>query len=158
MSPSQQDNDFAPAKYQDNALSLQSTSDQESELYNDDGRDNSIDTFKINDFDLSLLRDEEAQEQLLAKRDQVGGAGHGSQGHRAHAGMGGKRASKPERKRRARFKRYVDGENDEEGGLMFEMEEGFKNTSSSSSSDSSPLKDFDQQRRQARKVTIACSS
>lgn len=143
MSRAQQDNLLAHDRYDNDAASLRSTSDQALDLEDERLAEKSRTTLELHDYDASVLRDEEECQNLLTKKGPFDAINknvfRGSSSHTA-LGLGDRQARRQRRKERRASKRGLKGETAEEGQLMVEMEEGFKDTSSrSSSSDSLPL-------------------
>ena len=139
MARIQQDDILAPAKYDDDATSFQSLSDQASDAEVEHLEEKSRTTLELNDCDASLLREEEERETLLTKEGRLDGVKRLFKGSSSDPGatMGEKEARRQRRSKRRSSRRGLRGESAEEGQLMFEMEEGFKDTSSRSSSSDS---------------------
>lgn len=118
MAQTQDKSILAPTSYDDDAVSLRSASDQALDSDSAHTRDKSKDPLEVDDFDRSLLREEEEHEHLLA--------GHGSKNCRNDAGdiIGGRKSRKHRRKRRSKSEWKL-------------MEEGFKDSSSRTSSSDS---------------------
>ena len=136
MSSAQQDNLLARGTYDADAASLRSTSDPASGSEDELHVEKSRSTLELEDHDASVLREEEERESLLAKKGPFDGFKHVFQGSLSDVGfsLGDREARRQRRKERRGSRRGLRGENAEEGQLMFEMEEGFKDISSRSSS------------------------
>jgi hypothetical protein len=143
MPRAQRDSLLAPATYDYDAASLRSTSDQGSDSEDEKLVEKSQTTLELNDYDSSVLREEEERENLLTKRGRFDGIKKMFKGSSSDVGLtlGDREARRRRRKERRGSMRGLKGDSAEEGQLMFEMEEGFKDISSrSSSSDSLRLK------------------
>lgn len=138
MARAGRDDILASAKYDNDAASLRSLSDHGIDV-EEDFEEKSRTTLELNDYDASLLREEEEREKLLAKGTRFDGVKRlfkGSLSDR-EISMDENGARRQRRRERRGSRRGLLGENAEEGQLMFEMEEGFKDTSSRSSSSDS---------------------
>src|SRR2546421_3503111 len=135
---------LSPSTYNDDAASLRSISDQDSDSEDDQVIRGTRTTFEIAEHDRTVLEEEEEREKLLAG----GGAGDGlrrifslSNGSRVMVGKRERRKQRrkerKERKerRRNRKNRLLNG-GGEDGELTFEMEEGgLRSDTSADSSD-----------------------
>jgi hypothetical protein len=136
MSYPESDDILARASYDDDATSLRSASDQgpnsDDERFTTDLRD----SLDVKEYDASILREEEEREELLAKKSTFDGIRRVFKGS-SNDGLlsfGDREARRQRRRKRRGSERGLKGESAEEGQLMFEMEEGFKDISSKSSS------------------------
>lgn len=134
--PSNRTDDFlSPARYDDDAASLRSASDQDSDSEDDEIVGAARSTLELNEHDQAILKEEEEREKLLTKTSPVQGlrrifSGGLDNGSSVKIGKREKRRRRREAQRAERRKRQ--GGDGEEGELMFEMEEGFKDNSGSS--------------------------
>jgi len=139
MLRTQQANPLAQACSDNKAASLRSPSHQASDSEDEGLTEKSRTTLELNDFDASVLRDEEEVQNLLSKKGPFHGFKNVFKGASSNLALKqrdqGTRSQR--RKRRRASKRGLEGESAEEGQLLFEMEEGFKDTSSRSSSSDS---------------------
>jgi hypothetical protein len=143
MPQAHRDKFIAPATFDNDAASLRSTSDQSSDSEDEELVEKLRTTLELDDYDSSVLREEEEREKLLTKRGPFGGIKQMFKGSSSDVGLtlGDREARRRRRKERRGSMRGLKGDSAEEGQLMFEMEEGFKDISSrSSSSDSLGLK------------------
>ena len=140
MSQIQQNNLLTSGSYDNDAASLTSNSlDSDDEHFIEESRT----TLDLHDYDSSVLRDEEERENLLIKRGTFGKIKRAFTDSSNNAGLkpSEREARRKWRRERRGSRRGLKGEGAEEGQLMFEMEEGFKDNSSRSSSSSSLLLD-----------------
>lgn len=139
MSRAQHDNILISTQYDHDAASLLSTSDQASDSEDEYLKKKTRTTLELDDYDASVLREEEERENLLTGKGTFNGVKHLFGGSSSHAGVevDGKKTREQRRKGQKDFRRGVNRESAEHGQLMFEMEEGFKDTSSKSSSSDS---------------------
>ena len=139
MSRSPQDNPLTPATCDNDATSLIPASDQSSDSEEERLVEKSRTTLELNYYDASLLRDKEEHENLLTEKGPLHGMKNVLKGPSSDAGLslGGREARSKRRKQRRGSKLGQRGDRAEEGQLMFQMEEGFKDISSRSSSSDS---------------------
>jgi hypothetical protein len=136
MPPTQRDVHLPEGRQDNDATSRKSSSDQasdsEEELYIEKSRR----TLELKDYDASILQDEEEHENLLTRKGRFDGIKRlfqSSSNDGAHM-IGVREPRRRRREKRRASIRGLMGGSAEEGQLMFEMEEGFKDTSSRSSS------------------------
>lgn len=139
MSRSPPDNPLTPAPYDSDATSLRPALDQPSDSEEELLAEKSRNTLELNNYDASLLRDEEERENLLTKKGPFQGMKNVFKGPSSDAGLnlGGRGVSSKRRKQRRGSTLSRKGNRAAEGQLMFEVEEGYKNISSRSSSSDS---------------------
>jgi hypothetical protein len=122
---------LSPANYDNDASSLRSPSEQDSDSDDDALLDQVRSTLEIAEHDRAVLEEEEELENLLTRR----GAGHGLR--RMFSPSGGSvrigKAKKERRPRRGSRRERVS----EDGELMYEMEEGIGDDNASLLSGSS---------------------
>ena len=143
---------LSPAHYDDDAASLRSASDQESDSEDDEVLQGARSSREIAEHDRLVLKEEEEREKLLTEGDSAGKglrrifSGSHSNGSRVKIGKQERRRQRRQDRKAARRRRM--GKDDEEGVLMYEMEEGgtHDDVSSASSNDSS---DLDRRRMQS---------
>ena len=136
---------LSPAHYDDDAASLRSASDQESDSEDDEVLQGARSSLEIAEHDRLVLKEEEEREKLLTEGDSAGKglrrifSGSHSNGSRVKIGKRERRRQRKQERNAARRRRKAN--NNEEGELMYEMEEGgpHDDVSSASSSDSSDL-------------------
>ncbi len=132
---------LSPAHYDDDAASLRSASDQDSDSEDDQVLQGAQSSLEIAEHDRSLLKEEEEREKLLTGDSAGKGlrrifSGPHSNGSKVKIGRQERRTQRRQDRRAARRKKR--GRNDEEGELMYEMEEGgLRDDASSASSNSS---------------------
>lgn len=139
MSRSPQDNPLTPATYENDATSLTPAPDQSSDSEEERLAEKSRTTLELNDYDASLLRDEDERETLLTAKRPLHGMKNVLKNPSGDAGLslGGREVRRKRRKQRGGSTTGQKGDRAEEGQLMFQMEEGFKDISSRSSSSDS---------------------
>lgn len=126
---------LSPSNYDNDAASLRSPSEQDSDSEDDEFLRHPRSTLELAQHDRSVLDEEEELEKLLTRR----GPAHGLRrifspnGSSVRIGKKGRRRAQKEA-RRARRERVS-----EEGELMYEMEEGFRDDDSLMSGSSSDL-------------------
>jgi hypothetical protein len=136
MSQAQQDSLLTSGAYDNDALSLRSSSNRDSDSEDERLIEESRTSLDLHDYDSSVLREEEERENLLIKRgplDMIKHAFIDSSNNVAFKPKDREARRKQRRERRA-SRRGLKSETAVEGQLMFEMEEGFKDNSSRSSS------------------------
>lgn len=126
---------LSPSNYDNDAASLRSPSEQDSDSEDDEFLRHPRSTLELAQHDQSVLEDEDELEKLLTRR----GAAHGLR--RIFSPNGSSvRIGKKERRRARREARQARRERvSEEGELMYEMEEGFGNDDSLMSGSSSDM-------------------
>lgn len=159
MSRHPEDNLLARASYDTDAASLRSTSDHLSDSEDEDLVEESRTFLEMNDYDASILREEEERENLLNKKGPFDGIKRMFKGSSSNVGLslGDREARRRRRRERRGSRRGLKGESAEEGQLMFEMEEGFKDNSSRSSSSDFPRLErhkWDKHEKQVRDVPV----
>jgi hypothetical protein len=156
MSPAQNDNLLAQVGYDNDASPLNSTSDQASDSEDERIVERTRTTFELNDYDASVLREEEERENLLTKPGRFHGINRAFKrsSNSAEVPLGDQEARRQRRKKRRASLRGLKGESAEEGQLMFEMEEGFKDHSSRSSSSESLLLDRQKWNKYEKQVSF----
>lgn len=120
---------LSPAAYDDDASSLRSLSEQDSDTEDDEFLRNSRSTLELTEHDRSVLEEEEELEKLLTKGG-AGGLRRIFSGNGGGSGSGRVRIGRRERRGRRRGeedRNGVSGEGSEgeRGELMFEMEERY---------------------------------
>jgi len=143
---------LSPSHYDDDAASLRSASDQESDSEDDEVLQGARSSLEIAEHDRSVLKEEEEREKLLTEGDSAAKglrrifSGSHSNGSRVKIGRQERRRQRKQERKAARRRRK--GKNNEEGELMYEMEEGgvHDDVSSASSNDSA---DVDRQKIQS---------
>lgn len=136
---------LSPAHYDDDAASLRSASDQESDSEDDEVLQGARSSLEIAEHDRSVLKEEEEREKLLTEADSAGKGLRrifsGSHGNGSKVKIGKQEQRRQRRQDRKAARRRRRGKNDEEGELMYEMEEGglHDDVSSGSSNDSSDI-------------------
>ena len=114
---------LSPAGYDDDASSLRSLSEQDSDSEDDEFLRNSRSTLELNAHDRAVLDDEEELEKLLT----TGGSSGGLQRIFSSRRRGSVRIGKKERRRRRKARKANEaGDERERGELMFEMEERYR--------------------------------
>ena len=148
------DHHFAPAAYDYDAASPRSTADQASDSEDEVLVEGSQGMLEAEDYKASVLRDEEEQETLLTKKGPFGGVKRVFRGSANDVGssLRDRISRKQLRMERRGSGRGSRGENAEEGQVLFELEEGFKDTSSRSSSSNSLRLDRDKWNRYEKQV------
>lgn len=143
MSRTRQNNRLTSGGYDNDAASLRSTSDLGSDSEDERFIEESRTTLDLHDYDSLVLREEEECENLLIKRGTLDKIKRVLTDSSNNAGLkpSDREARRKWRSKRRGSRRGLKGEGAEEGQLMFEMEEGFKDSSSRSSSSSSLLLD-----------------
>lgn len=127
---------LSPANYDNDAASLRSPSEQDSDSEDDEFLNASRSTLELTKHDQSVLEDEDELEKLLTRR----GPSHGIR--RMFSPSGPRvRIGKKERRRARRESRRERVS--EEGELMYEMEEGLGDDQSLMSGSSMDLNDDD---------------
>lgn len=142
---------LSPSHYDDDAASLRSASDQDSDSEDDEVLQGARSSLEIAEHDRSVLQEEEEREKLLTEDDGAAKglrrifSGSHSNGSRVKIGRQERRRQRRQERRAAQRRRK--GKDNEEGVLMYEMEEGgpHDDVSSASSSDSA---DLDRQKMQ----------
>ena len=140
MSRSPPDNLLTPAPYDNDATSPRPALDQSSDSEEERRlAEKSPTKLELNNYDASLLRDEEERENLLTKKSAFHRMKNVVRGPSSDIGLGlGGREARSKRIKKHRGPTPGrKGDRAEEGQLMFEMEEGFKDSSSRSSSSDS---------------------
>ncbi|ERF70989.1 hypothetical protein EPUS_03268 [Endocarpon pusillum Z07020] len=139
MSRSPQDTPLTPATYDNDATSLTLAHDQSSDSEEERLAEKSRTTLELNEYDASLLRDEDERETLLIEKRPLHGIKNVLKNPSGDAGLSlSSREAKSERRKQRRGSTTGrKGDRAEEGKLMFQMEEGFKDISSRSSSSDS---------------------
>ncbi|KAJ9314305.1 hypothetical protein DTO271D3_5534 [Paecilomyces variotii] len=120
---------LSPGDYDDDVSSLRSASEQDSDTEDDEFLQGSRTTLELAEHDRKVLEDEEELEKLLTKR----GPTQGLQRIFSPGGSSVKIGKKERRQRRREMKAAYRRRNekpDEEGELMHEMEEGYRDESS----------------------------
>lgn len=115
---------LSPAGYDDDASSLRSLSEQDSDSEDDEFLRNSRSTLELTEHDRSVLEEEEERVKLLTR----GGAGNGLRRIFTSSPQGSVRIGKKDRRRRrreaaARRLEEEGGDEGERGRLVYEMEE-----------------------------------
>jgi hypothetical protein len=155
MLQTQQANPLAQA-FDNEAASLRSPSDQASDSADEHLTEKSRTTLELNDFDASILRDEEEVQNLLSKKGPFDGIKNVFKGASSNIALRERdRETKSQRRKKRRAsKRGLKGESAEEGQLLFEMEEGFKDISSRSSSSDSLRLDKESWTKHEKQVSL----
>lgn len=143
---------LSPSHYDDDAASLRSASDQDSDSEDDEVLQGARSSLEIAEHDRSVLKEEEERENLLTEDDSAAKglrrifSGSHSNGSRVKIGKQERRRQRKQERKAARRRRK--GRDNEEGVLMYEMEEGglHDDVSSASSNDS---EDLDRQKIQS---------
>lgn len=129
---------LSPAR-DDDVSSLRSPSEQDSDSEDDQFLQGSRTTLELAEHDRKVLEEEEELEKLLTKKGRANGL------RRIFSPNGGsvKIGKRRRQRRRERRDRQRGGreKTDEEGELMYEMEEGYRDDASSQPS--TPSTDFD---------------
>ncbi|PGH08464.1 hypothetical protein AJ80_07863 [Polytolypa hystricis UAMH7299] len=132
---------LSPSGYDDDVVSLRSLSDQDTDSEDDELIKGSRSTLELAQHDRTVLEEEEELEKLLVKSSPTDGLRR-IFGASSHDNGSSVRIGKKERRRRRRSERRAQrlkesGNTDVEGELMYEMEGGFKDDSSSQASTTS---------------------
>ncbi|KAI9741626.1 MAG: ectonucleotide pyrophosphatase phosphodiesterase [Cirrosporium novae-zelandiae] len=136
---------LSPSRYDDDASSLRSASDQETDSEDDEVLLGARTSAEIVEHDLSILREEEERERLITGSNKNKGLGirrifSGGHDEEPQIKKMHKREQRKQRRRGERAaRRKKKGKTDEEGELMYEMEEGAFRDSSDSSGISSDI-------------------
>lgn len=128
---------LSPSTYDEDAASLRSASDQDSDSEDDEVLQGARNTLEIAEHDRRVLAEEDDREKLLTTTSPVDGLRRifgSNQDNGSSVKIGKKERRRQRRQERRAARRKRRGRNDEEGELMFEMEEGFKDYSSSNAS------------------------
>lgn len=133
---------LSPGAYDDDVSSLRSVSEQDSDTEDDEFLQGSRTSLELAEHDRKVLEDEEEMEKLLTKK----GPTHGLRRIFSPNGSSvkiGKRERRRQRRRemRAVYRRRSNEKTDEEGELMHEMEEGYRDDVSSGLSTPSSERD-----------------
>ena len=140
MAPAAATSHLSPTGRDDDAASVRSLSEQESDSDDDQVLDGARDSREIAEHDRSVLEQEDEREKLLAAGDEGGGlrrifTGGFSNASRVKVGRRQQRKDRRER-RRGKKDRLLSGQG-QDGELMYEMEEGGLKSDASSISDAS---------------------
>lgn len=126
---------LSPSNYDNDASSLRSPSEQDSDSEDDEFLRHPRSTFELAQHDRSVLDEEDEMEKLLTRRSPA----HGLR-RIFSPSASSVRIGKKERRRARREARQTRRERvSEEGELMYEMEEGFRDLDSLMSRSSSDL-------------------
>jgi hypothetical protein len=156
MLQTQEPTPLAQARSNNEAASLGSPLDQASDSEDNSLADKSRTSLERGEFDASVLRDEEEVQNLLSKKGPFDGIKHVFKGASSNLALRqrDRETRSQRRKRRRASKRGLKGESAEEGQLLFEMEEGFKEISSRSSSSESLRLDKESWVKQEKQVSL----
>ena len=134
---------LAPSSYDDDASSLRTLSDQDSDSEDDEVLHGAQNSLEIAEHDRGVLEEEEEREKLLASGSSIEGlrrifSGGLSNGSRVKIGKSEKIKRRRERRERRAHKGRLMAGHGEEGEMMMEMEQGgFRSEDDTGSSDES---------------------
>jgi hypothetical protein len=156
MSQAQRDSLLAQPSYDNEADSARSASDQASDSEDERVAEKSRTTLELNEFDASVLRDEEERQNLLTKKGPFDGIKNAFRVSSSNLPLrqDDRKARRQRRKEQRASERGLKGESAEEGQLLFEMEEGFKDISSRSTSSDSLRLDQQSWIKQEKQVSF----
>lgn len=124
---------LSPGGYDDDASSVRSLSEQDSDSEDDEVLRNKRNTLELAEHDRTVLDDEEELEKLLTKRGPADGLRRMFSPNRASVRIGKKqrtrRRRRPRSERRDAHRRRKEW--NDAGEVMFEMEEGYRDDDSS---------------------------
>jgi hypothetical protein len=156
MPQTQEPTPLAQACSNNEAASLRSPLDQSSDSEDNCLAEKSRTSLELGEFDASVLRDEEEVQNLLSKKGPFDGIKHVFKEASSNLALRQRdRETRSQRRRRRASKRGLKGESAEEGQLLFEMEEGFKDISSRSSSSESLRLDKESWVKHEKQVSLS---
>ncbi len=141
---------LSPSHYDDDAASLRSVSDQESDSEDDQVVKGARNSQEIAEHDRSVLKEEEEREKLLTVGEPGANglrrifSGPDSNGSKVRIGRQERRRQR--RQDRKATRRKKKGKDHEENGLMYEMEEGGPHDDISSASSSNESSELDREK------------
>lgn len=144
---------LSPSPYDDDATSPRSLSEQDSDSEDDEFLRANRSSTELARHDKTVLEEEEEMEKLLVRSGPADGL------RRIFSPTSGPvRIGKRDHSRRRERKRSIQGKPHQEGDLMFEMEEGFRDFSDDDSIDSFNLDEKDVDEWQDKPVSQVIGS